>query len=114
VATAFTLLCPPLFYVLAAEKERLKALKQWCRLKSNRVHVMLRRENDVPGPTHDGSGPTNVDIELGPTSNEVEAAAGQSSGEGQDRGSSPSQAGPRYRGPAVILDPSLLPNYINN
>jgi hypothetical protein len=99
VLYASTLLCPPLFYILAAEKERLKALKQWCRLKSNQVNVMLRHggtENSGE-PTNDGSGPANDD---------VEAAAGQRSWERQDRGGSPSQAGAGHRGQAEEQDPS--------
>jgi hypothetical protein len=91
---ACTLLCPPLFYLLAAEKERLKALKQWCLLKSNRVTVMLRHGGPAyngPGPESDGSGPINIDTEVG---------------ERQERGDSPSQAGAGHPGQAEELDPS--------
>jgi hypothetical protein len=92
----FTLLCPPLFYILAAEKERLESLKQWCLLRSNQVNVMLRHggpENNGPEPTNDGLGPTNVDIETGPANDDLEATAGQSNGERQDRSGAPSQGG---------------------
>jgi hypothetical protein len=109
VFRACTLLCPPLIYILAAEKERLKALKQWCLLKSNQVKVMLRHggpANNGPGPTNNGLGQTNVDIEPGPADDDVEASAGQSSGERKGRGGSPSQAGAEHLGQAEELDPS--------
>jgi hypothetical protein len=102
VFRAATLICPSVFYILAAQKERLMALKQWCRLKSNQVTVMEMQG----GPADDGTGPTNNDPGH---CDQVEAAAGQSSGERQD---STSQAVVRYRGQAVVLDPSLLPNNV--
>jgi hypothetical protein len=109
VFLAATLLFPPLFYILAAEKERLKALKQWCMLKSNQVNVMLWHggpENNCPGLTNDDSGPTNVDTEPGLTNDDVEPAASQSSEEGQDQSGSPSQVGAGHWGQAEEQDPS--------
>jgi hypothetical protein len=100
-----TLICPSVFYILAAQKERLMSLKQTCRIKSNQVTVMEMKG----GPADDGTGPTNHDPG---NCDQVEAAAGQSSGERQDRSGSTSQAVVRHRGQAVVLDPSLLPNNV--
>jgi hypothetical protein len=109
VFRATTLICPPLFYILAAEKERLTALTQWCRQRSNQVtalEMQVGAENEGPGPANDDPGHRD----------QVEAAAGQtlaqSSEEREDRGGSPSPAGVRHRGRELGLDPSLLQNYV--
>ena len=91
---ATTLICPPLFYILAAEKERLAALKLWCRHRSNQVTALEMQG----GPANEGPGHRD----------QVEAEAGQSSGERQDRGGSPSRAGEEHQGQAVGLEPSLM------
>ena len=75
-----TLICPPLFYILAVEKERLAAIKQWCQQRSNQVTAL----------------------------DQVEAAPVQCSGEGQDQGGSPSRAGAEHRGQEGGLEPSLV------
>ena len=105
VFRATTLICPPLFYILAAEKERLTALKQWCWHRSNQVTAL---EMQI-GPANEGPGHRD----------QVEAAAGQSSEERLDPGGSPSRAGVRRRsirtghqGRELGLDPSLLQNYV--
>jgi hypothetical protein len=105
VFRATTLICPPLFYILAAEKERLTALKQWWQHRSNQVTALEmqgRLANEGPGPANNDPGHRD----------QVEAAAGQSSEEREDRGGSPSRAGVRRRAPELALDPSLLPNYV--
>ena len=94
VFRATTLICPPLFYILAAEKERLTAFKQWCQAKSNQVTALVMQ--GAP----ENEGPEQQD--------QVEAASGQSSGEGQDRGGSPSRAGAEHRGQEGGLEPSLV------
>jgi hypothetical protein len=73
-------------------------------------------ENEGPGPANEGLGPANAGP--GPANDDpghrdqVEAAAGQSSEEREDRDRSPSQAWVRHRGRELGLDPSLLPNYV--
>ena len=112
VFRATTLICPPLFYILAAEKERLTVLKQWWRHRSNQVTALEmqgRPANEGPGPANAGPGPANNNPRH---SDQVEAAADQSSEEREDRGGSPSRAGVRHRGRELGLDPSLLPNYV--
>jgi hypothetical protein len=83
------------FYILAVEKERLKALKQWFRLKSNQV---------IEIPSNDGSGPSH-DIIV----SRVMMPLGQ---DGPRHRGSTSQAGAGRQDQAMALDPSLLPHYV--
>ena len=108
VFRATTLICPPLFFILATEKERLTAMKQWCRHRSNQVTAMETQggpANKGPGPGNKGPGPTNNDPGH---LDQVESAAGQTSRERKDRGGSPSRAGAEHRGQEGGLEPSLV------
>jgi hypothetical protein len=77
------------FYILAAEKERLKALKLWCQLhccKSNEVSAVMSdyEMKAVPAQGDPGGDPGDGD--------EAGAAAGLGSAARQDGGGAPSQA----------------------
>jgi hypothetical protein len=96
------------FYILAAEKERLTTLKQWCQLnwvRSSQATMVISMV-ELEGAPASRDDPGDRD--------QAGAAAGQSSGERQDPDGSTSRAGAGHRDQVVEPDPSLLPNYIPN